>query len=1122
MFLALTMTATMLPTSALAASDPGNIATDARLLLDTNQDNQYDTILEKGENVSLPETFDTMNARLIVTAKIVDDETAGDRKDHEEHFWSTDTFDFRVNGTSVGESSIATAINLGDNIDDIDDIATAMLENSDSNVEQGMYHISRGSVENPSNGVNWATPVFIADFKEIYRQDIEDITYEVTQYNTDSLETPVRTQAEDDGELAITVITEVQTQSKITDLKVEPKEGLKAGDEFTVTATSNTSDGRISFTYNGETKTVPVKVKGNDPVYYFAKATFKAVEGSVKVEAYQHGDGLEQSERATIEVTASEADAPQAYTITVAEDSPVEVTVPDNSISNVAAGTTVQFKVTGPTATEVTVMAGNDYVDVTKRTSTVYTFTMPAANVTISAAAQSKVDTTTTITLQGGEPGNTSVVAGETVKAVIEVTRQDGGAISAPGAQVQVTWPDGTISYVPLSDIGYADATWVVTDAFADSLTASNEVEIQAQFRGSELYANSVAEPASVTIKSRTLSSDGVTLGLEAVNGTQDTLTVGKESTLTLNGEVKDKQGQVATDGYTVVYYQSTNGGATWTKVNDDRKVTPTSTNDAFKAVVSPNGDYTQGAFEVVCAVAPEEAQPSVEVSVKPESIMQGQSATLTAEVKVGDTNVAGGTVKFYAVQGTNGIVGAAVDYLHRAWVGVQSLFGATPKATQLPEGAMYLGEGNVVDGTANFVLTNTAQLEGEYTIYAQYSGYPTMYTTAVSADNATLTVNSATLPSEGWTIGIEKGDRTLTEMTIGQEYELKVYAPEKENSSGEYQHGEDYTTQWYASMDGGLTWVLAGTEKTLTVTPENNLYQYKAVVFPAGDYTEPRNGVSVGTVTTEANAQNDTSIAFTLPAQDNYSVFPGDPIKLQVFVTDTTLTGDDEGAVEVPAVGGTVTFYADNDVLGTVALDGAGYATWDVIGGITETTTFKAEYSGTEQYDGCTTATDNNITVKVKSTELAWADNGEITVDDGAITAGSVVTLTPPAVAVKDEDKTNLTYGVDYYYQWQYATDYNLSDDGKGTATWLNFSAPEVEGTDHAIRVNVPTENTAFRVLAVPAGNYTQPLPGLESETAVGGSVQKITPYISMAAENANPTAAMANTLTAIRSSSR
>lgn len=1115
MFLALTMTATMLPTSALAASDPGNIATDARLLLDTNQDNQYDTILEKGENVSLPETFDTMNARLIVTAKIVDDETAGDRKDHEEHFWSTDTFDFRVNGTSVGESSIATAINLGDNIDDIDDIATAMLENSDSNVEQGMYHISRGSVENPSNGVNWATPVFIADFKEIYRQDIEDITYEVTQYNTDSLETPVRTQAEDDGELAITVITEVQTQSKITDLKVEPKEGLKAGDEFTVTATSNTSDGRISFTYNGETKTVPVKVKGNDPVYYFAKATFKAVEGSVKVEAYQHGDGLEQSERATIEVTASEADAPQAYTITVAEDSPVEVIMPtnateaDNSISGVEAGTTVQFKVTDPTATEITVMAGNDYVDVTKRTSTVYTFTMPAADVTISAAAPviTKVNTETKIALQGSVLSNneSSFVAGETVEAVIEVTRQDGGAINAPGAQVQVTWPDGTISYVPLSDIGYADATWVVTDAFADSLKDGNKVEIQAQFRGSELYANSVAKPASVTIKSRTLSSDGIALIVTNTDTRSiGSLTVGKPSGIQLNDTVKDKQGNSLTldTDYTVAYYQSTNGGATWKSVPGDGQVTPTSTNDAFKAVVSPKGDYTQGAFEVVCAVAPEEATPVVTVSVDDGSIMQGQSATLTAEVKVGDTNVAGGTVKFYAVPKTESIVGAAVDYLHRAWVGVQSLFGAGPEDTTLPEGAMYLGEGNVVDGTANFVLTNTAQLEGAYTIYAQYSGYPTMYTTAVSADNATLTVNSATLPSEGWTIGTEgeNPSSNLESMEIGEEYELKVYAPNA------LKHGEDYTTQWYASMDGGLTWVLAGTEKTLTVTPENNLYQYKAVVFPAGDYTEPRNGVSVGTVTTEANAQNDTSIAFTLPAQDNYSVFPGDPIKLQVFVTDTTLTGDDEGAVEVPAVGGTVTFYAGKTELGTVALDGAGYATWDVIGGITETTTFKAEYSGTEQYDGCTTATDNNITVKVKSTELTWADSNDEIQVDGTITAGSVVTLTPPAVAVKGEDNTDLTYGVDYYYQWQYATDYNLSEDGKGTATWLNFSAPEVEGTDHAIRVNVPTENTAFRVLAVPAGNYTQPLPGLESETAVGGSVLKITPYISMAAENANP----------------
>ena len=1129
MFLALTMTATMLPTSALAVGDengpslPQELITPrtVRLLVDIDGDGQYDKLSTAQSTmdaltVALPESVGTVDAKLVMEVEHTPDED-----DPTTTFWTSNQFAFSVADQVILPENDKAALNSSDrvvqSVDEMDEDDLAGLTNR-------LYCVPADE-PNADDGAEHAYAVLVADLKDLSVSELENgLSYEIKQYgNGGTLERTSETGAE----IGVTVTKEAEEelpQPEITELKVEPKEGLKAGDEFTVTATSNTSDGRISFTYNGETKTVPVKVKGNDPVYYFAKATFKAVEGSVKVEAYQHGDGLEQSERATIEVTASEADAPQTYTITVAEDSPVEVIMPtnateaDNSISGVAAGTTVQFQVTDPTATNVSVKTDDStYVKYDTLANGVYGFTMPAADVTISAAAPviTKVNTETKIALQGSVLSNneSSFVAGETVKAVIEVTRQDGGAISAPGAQVQVTWPDGTISYVPLSDIGYADATWVVTDAFADSLAAEkdgNEVEIQAQFRGSELYANSVAKPASVTIESRTLSSDGIALIVTNTDTRSiGSLTVGKPSGIQLNDTVKDKQGNSLTldTDYTVAYYQSTNGGAIWESVPGDGKVTPTSTNDAFKAVVEPTGDqYTQGAFEVVCAVAPEEATPVVTVSVDNGSIMQGQSATLTAAVKVGKTNVAGGTVKFYAVQGTNGIVGAAVDYLHRAWVGVQSLFGAEPEVTELPGNAMYLGEGNVVDGTANFVLTNTAQLEGAYTIYAQYSGYPTMYTTAVSADNATLTVNSATLPSEGWTIGIEKGDRTLTEMTIGQEYELKVYAPEKENSSGEYQHGEDYTTQWYASMDGGLTWVLAGTEKTLTVTPENNLYQYKAVVFPAGDYTEPRNGVSVGTVTTGEAAENDTSIAFTLPAEDNYSVFPGDPIKLQVFVTDTTLTGEGEGAVEVPAVGGTVTFYAGETKLGTVALDGAGYATWDVIGGITETTTFKAEYSGTEQYDKCTTDETENVTVTVKSTELTWADNGEITVDDGAITAGSVVTLTPPAVAVKDEDNTDLTYGVDYYYQWQYATDYNLSDDGKGTATWLNFSAPEVEGTDHAIRVNVPTENTAFRVLAVPAGNYTQPLPGLESETAVGGSVLKITPYISMAAENANP----------------
>lgn len=1109
MFMALTMTATMLPTSALAvapddsspkyADEPITPRT-VQLLVDTNGDDQYDklsTAQSTGDalTVALPESVETVDAKLVME---VGHELG---KGRTTYFWTENKFAFSVeNESGLGE---ATALNNG-NVRGIQSV-DAMKMDALAELTNQLYYVSEPNAEGDGHACAYA--VIVADLEDLSVENLEDgLSYEIKQYDSEGA---LERTSKADAKIDVNVTEEAEEelpQPEITDLKVEPKEGLKAGDTFTVRASSTTAKGWITFIYAGEEQTV--KVGTNKDGNAVAEATFTAVEGEKELVAYQHGDSLEQSEGKTINVDVGKADAPQTYTITVAKDSPVEVTVPDGATTGtgVEAGTTVQFQVTDPTATNVSVKTGDStYVKYDTLANGVYGFTMPESDVTISAAAQSKVDTTTTITLQGGESDNT-FVAGETVEAVIEVTRADtDSAINAPGAQVQVTWPDGTISYVPLSDIGYADATWVVTDAFADSLKAAengNNVEIQAQFRGSELYANSVAEPASVTIKSRTLSSDGVTLGLEAVNETPDTLTVGKKSTLTLDGKVKDKQGNPLTldADYTVAYYQSTNGGATWTEVDDD--VTPTSTNDAFKAVVEPTGDqYTQGAFEVVCAVAPKEATPDVTVSVDNGSIMQGQSATLTAAVTVGDTNVAGGTVKFYAAQGTNGIVGAAVDYLHRAWVGVQSLFGAGPEDTKLPGNAMYLGEGNVVDGTANFVLTNTAQLEGAYTIYAQYSGYPTMYTTAIGQGDSsnTLTVNSATLPSEGWTIGTEgeNPSSNLESMEIGTTYTLKVYAP-----TNGLVHGTDYTTQWYASMDGGLTWVLAGTEKTLTVTPENNLYQYKAVVFPAGDYTEPRNGVSVGTVTTEEGKQNETSIAFTLPAEDNRSVFPGDPIKLQVFVKDITLTG--EGEVAVPAVGGTVTFYADETELGTVALDGAGYATWDVIGGITETTTFTAKYSGTEQYaKPKDTAT---VEVKVKSTELTWADNGEITVD-GAITAGSVVTLTPPAVAVKDEDKTNLTYGVDYYYQWQYATDYNLSEDGKGTATWLNFSAPEVEDTDyHAIRVNVPTENTAFRVLAVPAGNYTQPLPGLESETAVGGSVQKITPYISMAAENANP----------------
>ena len=84
---------------------------------------------------------------------------------------------------------------------------------------------------------------------------------------------------------------------------------------------------------------------------------------------------------------------------------------------------------------------------------------------------------------------------------------------------------------------------------------------------------------------------------------------------------------------------------------------------------------------------------------------------------------------------------------------------------------------------------------------------------------------------------------------------------------------------------------------------------------------------------------------------------------------------------------------------------------------------------------------------------------------NDSNYTVGSTVELTAPEVYAKD-GKTALTVGKDFYYQWQYSTDYNANPE---TATWINFSAPAVNDT--TIRVTIGDANTALQYALLLAG---------------------------------------------------
>ena len=94
-----------------------------------------------------------------------------------------------------------------------------------------------------------------------------------------------------------------------------PSSAVTAGQDFTVTATSDIADGRVLFEYNGESKYVDVESRlSSGKTIGYAECTFAAVDGKTNVKATQFDmTGVVNTEDAdTIIVTA----APVVYTVT--------------------------------------------------------------------------------------------------------------------------------------------------------------------------------------------------------------------------------------------------------------------------------------------------------------------------------------------------------------------------------------------------------------------------------------------------------------------------------------------------------------------------------------------------------------------------------------------------------------------------------------------------------------------------------------------------------------------------------------------------------------------------------------------------------------------------------------
>lgn len=733
-------------------------------------------------------------------------------------------------------------------------------------------------------------------------------------------------------------------------------------------------------------------------------------------------------------------------TVSVDSDAKADITFQgDTTVSTtpktVSCGSRVQFTVAPDIDYEVAdvyAQTGDGTIIEVKRAGSTYYFTVPAAEefsdtgkktITIFVDTISTAKTATKVEVTT----DSSVIAGSVLTATATLKTEANAAITgAVGGQMMFTWPDGSITYGYLDDKGDAVSSWTVTDDYAASLTQADRVKtVKAKFFGTETYASSEGTSANVTIGSRTIkAAAGASIVATPKDGSTAVGTLTAKTTYTLSlseNAVLSSQG-FAVNSYTATWYESDGAGG-WNNLGTTApEVTPANVGKQYKVSIKPNGQYTQGAFELVIGCA-ELADSAVTVNTDKAILTEGETLLVRATVTSNGSNASGGVVVFVNDEGTQ------------------------------------LGTANVINGFAKIELTNLAA--GEHQIAAYYLGAEGVYAASQSAA-VTVTVKSAELPATGWSIQIEADSQKPTELQVGKENILSIDAPDSITT-------DDYRVEWLISKDGGETWALVDTTDTINVTPANRLYQYRAIVYPDGKYTKPAGGISVTKVTCGTGDASYLPTAITLTAIPGTEVFENEGFTIRAQVTSNNK----------PVTSGLVTFAYGSETY-VSAIDAGGFAEFSVPNGITATTTYTATYQDSSEIYA--KSSDETITITVKSREIRLSvDSAKaaIKVNDSNYTVGSTVQLTAPEVYAKD-GTTALTVGKDFYYQWQFSTDYNANPE---TATWINFSAPAVNDT--TIRVTIGDANTAFRVVAMPYGNYMYPATGVATAAVCGNSAK-------------------------------
>lgn len=596
----------------------------------------------------------------------------------------------------------------------------------------------------------------------------------------------------------------------------------------------------------------------------------------------------------------------------------------------------------------------------------------PDAEILLGAVSDKADPATAQLSVKQGASDVTKADEGSQVTLSVELKNAAGDAIT-----------EGTVTY-------YADGLPFITVPAGSSAVytmpalsgAAKSVQFSARYSGSETYA-AVAETATtlgktVAVKSVTIVGDGVSASASPA------LAVNAASALSLGGTVKNSAGTAltVTADYTVGWFEDA-GDGNWKPCT--ASVTPLTEHYRYKAVVSPEGDYTSGKFETApIGGSITKANAGAATLTGPAgAVWQNSTYSFTA----GFADAVGGTVDFYR----DGVFAASVPLVdHKATCGI--------------------------------LLPNA----GNVTVKAVYSGSSAYQSAEVSevfaVKSTTISTSAFIQVGSSWTDKLELGVSNTLTLEL---YDSSVTNPSDPSATpiSTYAEGADYTVIWEVNNGSGWAEFQRGGE-TASVTPAGKNYSYRAVLLPAGSYTAPANGLVSSVVTASGSVLLATT---TVLSVDEPNPFEGSSITLTAAVKQGTgLVG-----------GGNVEFTLPGGATVTVALDSTGTASLTVPAGAYTgaAVTYQAQYQGDGVLYAASTAAD--VSVASRSVEIVSGTGSYAILSGGAEYTpeeGTTATLSLPAIHEKGTT-TSLTYGTDYTADWYVSTDgttWNLLGSGK------------------------------------------------------------------------------------------